>query len=338
MASPYHTLSVDGIIASNSHASSYAFIAAITIYLSIYFRRWFYASVLAYEVDREKYLLDRLYSVKNQKIDVLPPDINKSQVHFAPEGDNVRFGLADIKHVSVTAAEIILKNRPYANLFDFIMKTRSRIITKTVIVALISVGAFDFQTKERKRLLMLFESFWDKKGTSKVEEKLEKIFDEEKERLMNMVGLDTTDDDLVSWEKEYFGFRFFSSPFTARIVDAFRKLRAQNKIWISLSEVGSTPKRTPVFINSVRNHKDKNGNPMAFIEVEDVRGNRNTVPIFYSHFQYIRELISENSLYQMYLYSDKSKLFFGKKERLDDYAEDKRKEEAVRWLGKWPKT
>lgn len=317
-----------------AHASSYAYIAAITIYLSIYYRRWFYASVLAYEVDREKYLLDRLYSVKNQKIDILPPDINKSQVHFVPEGENVRFGLADIKYVSVMAAEIIMKNRPYSSLFDFIMKTRSRIITSKTIKALISVGAFDFLTKERKRLIMVFDAYWDKRDSSKIVDKLRATYEEGEACLMNIAGLDTTEDDLVVYEKEYFGFRFFSSPFKGKITEDLRQLRLKNIIYISLAEVGSTPKKVPVFINSVRNHKDKNGNPMAFIEIEDVRGNRMTVPIFYSHFQYMGDLISENSLYLMYLYNENGKLFFGKKERIDNYAENERRKEAARWLGK----
>jgi DNA polymerase III subunit alpha len=318
--------SFSGYSFNKAHATSYAYIAAITAYFSYYFRPYFYSSTLTYEVDREKYLLDRLYSVKNQDIEILPPDINKSATHFSPINDKqIIFGLSDIKYVSETATEMILANRPYKDLFDFIIKTRSRNVTSRVIVALISIGAFDFISKERKKMIHLFESFWDKKGGTKIEEKLKNLYDTIKNSIDYLPGLETAEADYVAYEKEYIGFRFFSSPFTNKKTEAFREMRRKFLIYFTLAEVGRVSKKVPVCINSVRPFKDKNGNMMAFMDVEDLKGNNISIPVFQSYYKYLASELQENYLYLMNIYmGDDGKLIFGRDEWMKNPDEIKR--------------
>lgn len=322
----HHTLAVDGIIASNSHATSYSYIAAITVYLSYYFRLYFYSSVLTYEVDREKYLLDRLYAVKNQGIEILPVDINESDLHFKPIGEKqIRFGLADIKFVSESSAKIITEKRPYYSLYDFIMKTRTRSITSRVIESLISIGAFDKFNKERKKLLLVFKSFWDKKGTSKIEEKLKELYDKTEESINYLPGLETYENDLVNYEKEFIGFRFFSSPFTPEKIEIFKSLRKKYLIYFSLPEIGRISKKIPICINFIKDYKDKNNNLMAFLDIEDVRGNKISIPMFHSYYRFLKDDIKENNLYLMNLYmSDTGKILFGRDQWMDKEFEIKK--------------
>jgi len=311
---------------NKSHATSYSYIAAITIYLSYYFRPWFYSSVLTYEMDREKYLLDRLYSVKNQGIEILPPDINESTAHFSPAGEKkIRFGLADIKFVSDAAAEVIMNNRPYTSLPDFIVRTRNRAITSRVINALISIGAFDKFSIERKKLLTTFASFWEKKGAVKIEERLTEVYKKAAEAMNYLPGLETKEADLVGYEKEYIGFRFFSSPFTKEKIEAFKELRKKYLIYFSIPEVGTTSKKIPICVNGIRPYTDKNGRNMAFIEIEDIRGNKASVPVFASFWTYIKDDVVENGLYLMNLYMNKDgKPMFGKNEWMDKEFEIRR--------------
>jgi DNA polymerase III subunit alpha len=311
---------------NKSHATSYSYIAAITVYLSYYFRPWFYSSVLTYEVDREKYLLERLYSVKNQGVEILPPDINKSQNHFYPEDStHIRFGLSDIKYVSETASEIIMQNRPYKDLFDYIIKTRSRNVTSRVTAALISVGAFDSFSTERKKLLTVFNSFWENKGSIKIEEKLRAIYEKAEIALGYIPGLGTAEADLVAYEKEFIGFRFFSSPFTKEKIQAFKELRQKFLIYYTLTEVGRASKKIPICLNKIKTHKDKNGNMMAFLDIEDIKGNQMSVPIFSSYYKYLSGDLIENGLYLMNLFmGNDGKLLFGRDEWMDKEFDIKR--------------
>jgi DNA polymerase-3 subunit alpha len=270
-------------------------------------------------MDREKYLLDRLYSVKNQGIEILQPDINESAAHFAPAGEmKIRFGLADIKYVSDAAAEIIIKNRPYKSMFDFIIKTRNRVISSRVITALISVGAFDAFSKERKKVISIFESFWDKKATIKIEERLKELYDKVEMEMSYLPALNTKEEDLVAYEKEFIGFRFFTSPFTKEKIEAFREMRRKYLIYFSIPEIGKASKKIPVCVNLIKAHTDKNGNVMSFLEIEDIRGNKTSIPVFASFWKFLKDEVRENGLYLMNLYmKTDGKIMFGRDEWME---------------------
>jgi DNA polymerase III subunit alpha len=80
---------------------------------------------------------------------VLPPDVNESQVAFAParEGTVVRFGLAAIKGVGEMAVENMLKARNsggrFKSLSDLCERVDSRTVNRKVLEALIKSGACD---------------------------------------------------------------------------------------------------------------------------------------------------------------------------------------------------
>ena len=49
-------------------------------------------------------------------IPVLPPDINKSDADFTPDGNAIRFGLASVKNVGRGVVELIMEARKEKNL------------------------------------------------------------------------------------------------------------------------------------------------------------------------------------------------------------------------------
>lgn len=298
---------------NKSHATSYSYIAAITLYLSFYFRKYFYASLLSQESDQS--LLYTLMKTKAQGFNVLPPSVNESDLYFIAGSKNeIFFGLTSIKFVSPNASQKIIEGRPYSSLIDFIVKTRSRIVTSAVIKALISVGTFDFFDKNRKKLLFVFNKFWEKKKTIKVEEKLKELYQEIEQEVNRIPELRDTSDDLAEYERKYFGFRFFATSFTPKRVKAFEKLAKMKLIKLSFSEVGDRSIKVPVVVNSVRRFKDKNENEMAFVEIEDMLGVKEKTPIFHSYYQFIGKQFIEDRLYLLNLYKDgDEKIMFGKK-------------------------
>lgn len=79
---------------------------------------------------------------KKAGINVLPPDINKSDLIFKPDAEQnaIIYGLKGIDRIGTNLVYEIIANRPYASLEDFMNKVK---VNKTQMVSLIKAGAFD---------------------------------------------------------------------------------------------------------------------------------------------------------------------------------------------------
>lgn len=305
---------------NKSHSTAYTYIAVMTLYLSYYFRKYFYSSVLHYEVGRDKYLLDRLRAVKLQDFKILPPDLHKSRKFIAPvEGttNEIIFGLEDVKHVGTNPAKIILENRPYKDFIDFYLKIQGNRITIRAIRALISIGAFDEMYPDRKRLLTKVNRFWEEKKSIKVEEKLRFIWSKIDKAVDSIPGLDAQRDDLRQYEKEYLGFNFFVTPFSDEFMEKVYLLQKRGLAEAGFSDVSRASAKVPVVVNSMRVFNDKNGKEMAFIEIEDFTAERVTIPIFQSLWKSVKGIIVQGKVHMINLYLDKkpdgsTQIMFGK--------------------------
>jgi len=98
-------------------------------------------------------------------IEVLPPDVNSSDVAFTPVGDHIRFGLGAVRNVGdkVVNAWIVERNRkgPATDFHDFLDKSPLLMCNKRVIESLIKSGAFDELGHTRRALMGIFESAVD---------------------------------------------------------------------------------------------------------------------------------------------------------------------------------
>jgi len=310
-------VSFAGYSFNNSHSTSYTYIAVITLYLSVYFRKYFYSSVLTYEIERDKKVLEILQSIKQNDFKILPPDINKSDYHISPLKENaIIFGLQDIKYVGENAVRKIIENRPYESLFDFVMKTRSREVSSRVIDSLIKAGAFDkLINKERKRAIQTFGQFWQHKGTTKIREKLENLWNKIETHNEKLPYFETTTQTIREYEKDIFGFIFFTSLFSEEKINMFKEMNKRGLIKYSFDDVSSASRKVPVELESVRVIKDKNGNEMAFVSISDIKGNKASIPVFASYWKYIKTYFLNDHLYLFNLYrDDRGSILFGKKE------------------------
>ncbi len=170
----------------------------------------------------------QLYIEEAQKYDckVLAPDINKSYLEYAPDGNNIRFGMAAIKGVGAPVVEAIIKEREengdFTSIFDFCKRLDSKYVNKKSLEGLIKAGAFSNIEKSRKQLFENMEHILD--VTSK----------EAKDRAMGQVSLfsalggnedfanvqyqlvgsdaEYTDKEIQLFEKEFLGFYVTSHP------------------------------------------------------------------------------------------------------------------------------
>ncbi len=300
-----------------SHSTAYTYIAAQTLYLNYYFKKYFLASLLHYEVGRDKYLLDRLRSVKSQGFSILRPDVNKSGISLSPvsgEEATIIFGIFDIKGIGEKPATTIVSLQPFKSFMDFILKIQGLRVSVTVIKALISIGAFDELYKyDRKRLLETFSIYWKNKKSTKVPEKLKAVWEAAEKETAAMPDMIATYDDLRDYERKHLGFNFFINPFTDKFLDAVDVMEKKGVIYSSFSNVKRSSAKVPVVINQIKTLNDKNGKEMAFLELEDKNGEGISVPIFQSFWKVLKTRFVEGKIHMMNLYLDDTQIMFGRK-------------------------
>lgn len=150
-----------------AHAACYAVVAYQTAYLKYYYPSEFMAAMLnSFLGDGSRAALYIQYC-RDKNISVLPPHINFSGVNFTVDPDGgVRFGLAAIKNVGISAAQAILNERTnngeYRSLHDFITRMVGKSeVNKRSVECLIQAGALDGMGYTRRSLTMAYEGVMD---------------------------------------------------------------------------------------------------------------------------------------------------------------------------------
>lgn len=141
---------------NRSHSAAYALISYQTAYLRAHYDVEFMAALMTQEmVDTDK-TLKNLNECREQKIEILPPDINYSLESFSVEDGKIRYGLEAVIGLGQKVASAIIdvrnKNGKYADLEDFATKLNSEGLNKRVLENLIRCGAFDFSAVSRREM------------------------------------------------------------------------------------------------------------------------------------------------------------------------------------------
>ena len=282
---------------NKAHAVSYAYISIVTLYFSYYFRKYFYCSLLSYE--NLSKIFQFIPSIKKHKINIKPPDINKSKKDFSIEEDNILFGLNSIKRVGPAAIEKILeerKNGDFKDFFDFYKRTKGRAVTKAVIEQLIKIGSFNDIDLDIKKLLNIFSDFYKKYKNKKREPDM--FYQESYEEYKYSPR--PTFEELIEYEKDCLDDNFFNMKFSQEKVK--EKLEPRKNIIIDfLDDLNEDPRKIPLLVKSVRKHIDKNNNEMLFVSCIDKNFNFITFPVFYSIYKELLNKIEKDEIYLFYL-------------------------------------
>ncbi|HEU0118465.1 MAG TPA: DNA polymerase III subunit alpha, partial [Alphaproteobacteria bacterium] len=150
---------------NKSHAAAYALIAYQTAYLKANYPVEFFAAAMNFEMgDTDKLNVFRQELVRH-RIQLLPPDINKSYPMFAVEESNnrsaIRYALAAIKGVGDAAMRAVVTSReagPFKDTFDFVERIDPRVINKKQMENLTTAGAFDNMNRNRAQVLASIET------------------------------------------------------------------------------------------------------------------------------------------------------------------------------------
>lgn len=304
---------------NKSHAAAYSYLAMEEVYLAKYFKSYFYAINLSNEAGKKDAIKEAIESCKKSGFEVEPPNINNSRENFFPNQNKLYFGFNDIKGVGEEPAKDIVRNQPYTSVIDFICKNIGTKINKRVTSALIGSGAFDELIEgNRKYYQQVAEKFYEKKKTTKTIPLLEEKWEDS---LKEVEKCETSATDYIEYEEQYLGGQFFHNKFNA-ISDKIETLYSKGYCLRDFDELRrkNLPKQYVfVYVNSYRYHTDKNGNEMLFCEIEDRNGEKQSVPIFASFWQYVKLKFYGEAFYLMDLYpTEDGKIMFGSRNWVKD--------------------
>ncbi|MFW6082324.1 MAG: OB-fold nucleic acid binding domain-containing protein, partial [Desulfosalsimonas sp.] len=268
---------------NKSHSAAYAMIAFQTAYLKAHFPEEFMAAVLTSEMNSSDNVAKYIAECRNMNISILPPDINESDKGFTVVDGKIRFGLAAVKNVGESAIDSILEIRSrerFASVFDFCRRVDLRKVNKRVLESLIQCGAFDSTGYTRAALMAAAEDAIDYG---------QRVQKEKNDPQMSLFGGGGNEADAVNapgvedipeWdekhllelEKEAIGFYITGHP-----LDEYRDVMEKyaNVDALSIKEDRTSDQdivRIGGIIKNIKTIMTKKGDPMAFVDIEDIHG------------------------------------------------------------------
>jgi len=291
---------------NKAHAACYATIAFRTAYLKANYSVEFMTALLTAEsrgttgpIKNEK-IAQAVAECKRLNVEVLRPDINKSEAEFAIEDHSrIRFGLSAIKNVGSAAIESILNAKtlkPFTDLFDFCSRIELSKVNKKTLESLIKAGAMDDFGNRASLLIAMPEVMQKchqiKKQAQEGQEQLFADSDETtiKDELILTDIEDFTLNEKLIFEKEYLGFYLTSHPQLDTL--SLIKTKISHEIDVLEAEKEGTQVKIGGIIETFRKILTKKTQAeMAFLSLGDEKGVTVECVIFPRIFEQYKSLL-----------------------------------------------
>ncbi len=265
------------------HAADYAVITVQTAFLKCHYPEEYMTALLSVQRDDLGKVSTFLEECRRLNIQILPPDLNASQLDFDIETMTdgrraIRFGLAAVKNAGVRALEELIALRgdePFADLMEFCQRVDMRQFGKRSLESLIKVGALDGFGK-RSSLLDALDRIVSTSSSYHKDLAVGQLgmFGDKAELEVDLLGdqrgiEEVQPRELLKWEKELLGLYV-----TGRPVDRHRALfESQNLHKISDLKAPDLPKpelaRIAGELTAVRKITTRNNDLMAVLSLED---------------------------------------------------------------------
>src|SRR5437762_594820 len=270
-----------------AHSVAYAYLAFQTAYLKAHFPEHFYAAVLSNEIEDTAKVFRYTKEMRGQGIELLPPDVNESNLGFTPLRGAIRYGLAAIKGIGFASVKAITKSREggrFGSLFDFAERVEEGAINKRVLEGLVCGGAFDSLKEEspssetwRAQLFAAIDSALARSARTRRARLLgqNELFGatapespEEKVKLPPANAWTPTE--MLAAEKKALGFYITGHPLD-KYVSAISNLSAVSTLDLSSLETGSAV-RIGGLVSDLQFRTTKKGSRFAILRLEDQGG------------------------------------------------------------------
>jgi DNA polymerase-3 subunit alpha len=295
-----------------AHSAAYAVIAAQTAYLKANYPVEFMAALLSSELGNTDRIVALLAECRRAGIAVLPPSINHSTIEFSVERTEngpsaVRFGLAAVKNVGVSAVRAIIESRraeasgSFLTLSAFCDAIDWSIVNRRAVESLTKAGALD-ELGDRGAILGALEAAVAaaqkrQRATARGQMDLFGAAPAEAAVPPPSESSAVTPREILEWEKELLGTYMSDHPLSEILSAALRSETGRGLCEVAQLEersLGSTV-RVLAMVASVRRIVTKTERSMAVAVLEDLTGRVDLV-MFPEAFERLGASIHEGAI------------------------------------------
>ncbi len=285
---------------NKSHAACYALIAYRTAYMRAHHPREYMAALISSVMNTKDRVPFYVNACDEMGIEVLPPDVNESQLDFAVVEGKIRFGLSAVKNVGEPAARAIIRARdeagPFASIWEFCERVDPQASNKRALESLVKCGALDSTGATRKGMLEALEAALSHGARAQSDRLLgqSSLFGEE-EKLENVpISAEEFEKaELLRLEKEVLGLYVSEHP-----LHSIRE-QLRRKTDCALNDIERRRDGEVVtvggIVSALKHLTTKKGEPMVFMRLDDVTGGAEVV-VFNSVYAQSRELCTTDRI------------------------------------------
>jgi len=283
---------------NKSHAAAYSLVTYQTAYLKCYYEAEFLTAVINNRITNSDEIKNYVTYAKEEKIDVLPPDINKSDTYFTVKDNKIRFGLAALKNVGVNVVEQIINERKlngdFKDLNDFVNRLDTTLLNKRCVESMILSGAFDCFGAKRSQMMRVYpqlieKAVLDRKHQASGQFSLfTDILKDDKSNIITMPNIPEYDDQTkLKLEKEVAGIYVSGHPLS-NFVDIFKSFNFNGGMLMVEEKDEMSEEETETKYDGLTDNMDvvcggiitemkklyskRDGSEMAIVKIEDLYG------------------------------------------------------------------
>ncbi|MCH2212985.1 MAG: DNA polymerase III subunit alpha [Fuerstiella sp.] len=288
---------------NKSHSTAYGLIAYETAYLKAHYPVEFMAALLSCGMESTERISEHVEESRRQKLEVLPPNVNRSEVEFGIDSGRITFGMGAIKGIGEGALHTIVhernENGPFKHIFDLTERLDSKSLTKSALEALIRAGALDDLPGSRAQQMEVVERAIQA-GISRQRDRAsgqmslfggdDDVADEEEVTVSFPDVPDWTHSQKLTMEKETLGFYLTSHPLSrhSRRIATYSRTTTQDLADVDDGEsVTVTGLVSSVRIATSKKTNSNGQNRYANFDLEDPSGIIRCIawPTDYSRFE-----------------------------------------------------
>ena len=291
---------------NKSHAACYAVVAYQTAYLKTYYPVEFMAALMTSVVDNTDKVAGYIYACRQMNIQMLPPDVNTSDMEFSVEDNAIRFGLSAVKSLGRPTIKAIIDERNksrFTSMQDFISRLYTD-LNKRTLENLIKSGAFDTFGNNRRQMMSVYARMLDneaKQGKDAISGQMS-LFDlvDESEKSQFEIKMpdvsEYTKEDILAFEKEVLGVYVSGHPLDEYAAMWKKHISAMSTDFEIDDETGEPKVKVDskatiggmIMAKSVK--PTKTGQLMAYLAIEDLVGTVEVI-VFPRTFSTYRNII-----------------------------------------------
>ena len=292
---------------NKAHSACYALIAYRTAYLKAHYPAQYMAALISSVMNTKDRVPFYVNACHEMGIEVLPPDVNASQVDFAVVEGKIRFGLNAVKNVGESACRAIVAARadggPFASIWEFTDRVDPQVVNKRALESLVKCGALDSTGASRRGMLDVLEHALQWGGRQQADRLAgqSSIFDlgedegpaPQRAHHPPIAPDEYEKAELLRLEKETLGLYVSEHP-----LDAVRD-QLRRRVDIPLAELERRRDGEVLtiagIVSTLKQLTTKKGDLMVFARLDDLTGNAEVV-VFNSVYAASRELLEADRI------------------------------------------